>query len=102
MRILNIFTLLLFALPLFSQVEPPPIYHEIKLNLENAEQFKQLAQLGVAVDHFHGTLETGLEIVVNEYELGIIQNAGFEIEVVQEDLAAFYEARNIKELKELI
>lgn len=94
--------LLVFLLVTFTSVvaqEINPIYHRVKVDLHQKE-LKELAQLGVEADH--GTIYPG-KYLINDFsvrEIERLRQAGFELEILIEDVVSFYKSPQRGELEE--
>lgn len=72
------------------QINGQELYNRAKINLENKD-ISILAGLGVEVDHGHLALGRYLENDFSESEIKLIRNAGFEVEIIIEDVSSYYE-----------
>lgn len=94
-----LFTFLLGTVWLSAQQNhEQEMYSKVRINLIGKD-IRQLARLGLEVDHGH--LHPG-KFLENDYSLGELQqitDAGFEYEVIIEDVVAWYQDRNRQALE---
>ena len=93
-----IFTLL--CLLSFSLSYSQTIYHKAKISLENKD-IADLAKLGLEVDHGHLALGRFIENDFSEYEIEIIKNAGFDVEIIIENVQTYYADQLAEDLDKL-
>lgn len=86
-KLLSVIILSLPAL-LFAQQ-----YSRAKITTDS-QGLQQLGELGVAVDHGTSKQNTFFISDFSDSELTIIKNAGFQVEILIEDVKAFYKNRN--------
>lgn len=79
---------ILFPIVGFSQK-----YSRVKINTNEAG-LQQLAELGVAVDHGERKRETFFISDFSEYEIEIMENNGFNYEILIDDVKAYYRKQN--------
>ncbi len=72
--------------------QSPEVYSRVRVYTP-ANTISELAALGVCVDHGHYRKGAYLESDFSAAEIAKMQQAGFQMEVLVEDVAAFYEKR---------
>ncbi len=98
--ILSLFTLLLFCSSVFSQVEEPMQYSQVKISLDSENTLSKLKTLGIDLmcgahhDHAHKSIE----LVLSSYELGLLQGADLKYSILIEDLSKHTKERLQKQL----
>ncbi|WP_034258658.1 M14 family zinc carboxypeptidase [Altibacter lentus] len=87
------FLLLLIATVSFSQ-NFQEIHHRAKINYSSMEDLSRLSALGIPIEH--GTHKKGFYIIsdFSRTELSVARNAGFTVDVLIEDVAAYFLQRN--------
>jgi hypothetical protein len=95
MRFLLLFTCItLFTTNLgFSQ----EIYHKAKIWFNN-HSLEELAELGLDIDH--GVIKEGT-FIISDFSVGqihAVQNAGYSVDVIIEDVATYYATQNATEI----
>ncbi len=83
--------LILCLLPCFAYAQTPPIYSKIELTLGQEWSIQDLADLGIAIDHVHKNGSHTVDLVLDEKELSILENAAVDFQILVPDLAARYE-----------
>lgn len=76
-----------------------PRYHRVKVDLHQKE-LKEIALIGVEADH--GTIYPGKYLIndFSEREIALLRQAGFELEVLIEDVISFYQNPQREDLEE--
>ncbi len=83
-----IFSIIIFLL-INSIIHSQDLYHRVRIDLFNKE-IEELAKLGIEVDHGHIAIGRYLESDFSDAEIKQIQKAGFEIEVLINDMGTYY------------
>lgn len=81
---------LLFIVLFSSEISAQETYSQVKVYLNDVIQFNDLAEQGYDVEHFEGTLESGILFYVTKRELANLRESNFSFDVVIEDYAAYY------------
>lgn len=93
--------ILLFTfLSLFISLQAQPTrYSKVRVDL-NGQKLSTIASLGIAVDN--AQTKTGLfaELQLNENEISLLEEAGFQYEILVADMATFYQERYANSLEE--
>ena len=84
-KLLLILFVLAISIPLFSQ----ETFHRVRINIEN-KNIDELAKVGVEIDHGHIALGRYIENDYSETEIKWINNAGFETEILIDDVSTYY------------
>ncbi len=93
LRILVLFILTFsFSADFFAQAEK---YHRVKIDLKGKD-INQLSRLGIETDHGIFTPFRSLENDYSNHEIKMIKNAGFDVEIVIEDVVSYYKNPNRK------
>lgn len=90
----TVILILLADLPAaFSQDTAVETYSKVRVMVTAPNDLLLLEQNGVSVEGFRGNLKTGIELVLNEYELANLQQCGLPYEVLIPDMNEFYRNR---------
>ncbi|MFK7786545.1 MAG: M14 family zinc carboxypeptidase, partial [Crocinitomicaceae bacterium] len=81
----------IIGLSLFSMAQQK--YSKVKI-LTDSQGLAQLASLGVAVDHGISKKNTFFISDFSEYEIGIMDANGFQYEIIEDDVKAYYAAHS--------
>ncbi len=85
---------LIFGLNLgFANEEPTDVYSKVRVMVSAPEDISILLQSGIPVDHFTGNFETGIELVLNQREMSLLETSTFNFDVIIPDMASYYENR---------
>ena len=76
-------------------------YSTVKVFLNSQEDIRTLQMNDIDIEHFRGSVEDGIVIVVNQVELGRLKNTGFRYEVTIPDMDEFYKNRAPSTMAEL-
>lgn len=79
----------ILVLFLSAQAYSQSIYHRVKIDLKD-KNLHELADLGLEVDHGHLAIGRYLENYFSEKQLSQIRAAGFNAEIVIDDVGAYY------------
>lgn len=96
MRILVLLFLLFQVSGIYSQS-----YSRIRVFLQDDFELKKLGETGVAIDHIVHRRGAFAELEVSDRELSAIKEAGFETEMLIEDVSEYYRQRNLKPAPQL-
>ncbi|MCH8568509.1 MAG: T9SS type A sorting domain-containing protein [Balneolales bacterium] len=89
--------LFVFCTPFFVSAQqtnpfPETLYYRVSVNVEQPDVIQQMGMLGLAIDHVH-IHDRHMHAELSGYELNLMIEAGIRFEVVQDDMASFYEAK---------
>ena len=70
------------------------IFQHIKINLYGNNQFIQLYELGIPLDHYKKNKDNTIDIILSESEKYILVDNGINFEVIQDDLTSYYLSRS--------
>jgi hypothetical protein len=68
-------------------------YSTVKVFLNSPNDLKTLAINEIEFEHFRGSIEEGIIIVINQDELSRLKNTGFRYEVTIPDMDEYYKNR---------
>lgn len=77
----------------FSQSLPEETYSKVRVMATSPEDLRLLQEYDVTVDHYLGSLKTGIELVINQTELTNLQASGLPYEVLIPDVSEYYRNR---------
>ena len=90
----KLFSFLLVMLSLYNYAQETK-YSRAKIHLDNKEKtLKNLARLGLAVDHGESKRNTYFISDFSESEINTAKTNGYTVEILIEDVAAFYANQN--------
>jgi len=94
---------LLFALLIsFISVQAQPTrYSKVRVELDG-QTLSAIASLGIAVDNAQTKAGFFAELQLNENEISLLDEAGYQYEILEADMAAFYQQRYAQSLNEKI
>ncbi len=72
---------------------PDEVYSLVKINVSSPLDIWILQENDIAVEHYTGNIQSGIEVVVNSAELSRIKNTGISHEVKIADMNSFYAER---------
>ena len=78
----------------------PEPYHLVRLMAPTTEQIVQLKTAGIPLEEGTISKNRHIDIVLWESELQIVKSLGVQHRILQENLAAYYEARHRQEIQE--
>ncbi len=87
----------LLTLLCLSSVVSQERYSQVEIPVRSAEEYRRIAELGVAADHFTGKIGGSLSLFLSASELQALTDAGIAFRYIIEDWAEFYESRQHSE-----
>ena len=66
------------------------IFQHIKINLYGNNQFIQLYELGIPLDHYKKNKDNTIDIILSESEKDILVDNDINFEVIQDDLTSYF------------
>ena len=90
-----------FLVLFFSLQAQPTRYSKVRVDL-NGQSLTAIASLGIAVDNARTKAGLFAELQLNENELSLLEEAGYQYEILEADMAAFYQQRYAQSLDEKI
>ena len=70
-------------------------YAKIKLLIHNQSELQYVEKLGISLENIKGKFDTGFELIVNYYELKLIEDSRIPFEILIPDMREFYKNRAI-------
>jgi len=67
-------------------------YSKVKVHVRSADDLRILQQKGIDIDHYQGKTGRGIEIVINQNELRLLETTAFSFEVLVPDVGALCES----------
>ncbi|NOS85356.1 MAG: T9SS type A sorting domain-containing protein [Ignavibacteria bacterium] len=74
-------------------MNPLEKYSQVKVNISSTDELKRLQQNDITIEHFHGKLNEGITLVINQEELSRLRNTGVSYSVEIPDMDEYYKNR---------
>jgi carboxypeptidase T len=71
----------------------PEKYSKVKIYPNAPGDIQTLINKGISADEFLGNTKEGIVLVLNYYEMNILKGSGFRFDILEEDMAKYYENR---------
>ena len=84
---------LFFILLILNFLIPNEIYKQIKINHVDVDHISLFQISGLDIDHANYEDGHFIEFAISEYDISILDNLGYDYEIIHEDLQRFYESR---------
>tara|TARA_Y100001970_G_scaffold225108_1_gene277834 strand:- start:864 stop:3068 length:2205 start_codon:yes stop_codon:yes gene_type:complete len=84
---------LFFILLILNFLIPNEIYKQIKINHVDVDDISLFQISGLDIDHANYEDGHFIEFAISEYDISILDNLGYDYEIIHEDLQRFYESR---------
>jgi hypothetical protein len=68
-------------------------YAKVKIEINNKYELEDILRLGIAVEHFNGKFDQGVELIVNYHELELIRDSGKNVKILIPDMREYYKNR---------
>ena len=79
----------------------PEKYSKVKIHLSSLSDIQRLEQNDITVEHFQGDIRTGIDLVLNSYELQRLEGTGIPYDVTIADMDQYYADRLPPTIQEL-
>jgi carboxypeptidase T len=71
----------------------PEKYSKVKIYPNSPGDIQTLIDKGISADEFWGNTKEGIVLVLNNYEMNILKSSGFRFDILEDDMAKYYENR---------
>ncbi len=76
-------------------------YSQVEIPVRNSAEYKRLAELGLAVDHFSGKIGTSISVLLSESELRLLDKNNLPYSVQIPDWQKFYDEQQARDIPSL-
>ena len=84
-----------------SNKGPRETYSLVKINITSNDDIMKLQSNGITVEHYTGSLETGIEVVINQEEIQKLKMTAIPYEIKKADLDEYYANRELPTLEQM-
>ncbi len=75
---------------LIDDVPNDEIYSKVKIYLSSQADVQTLIQNDIDIEHFHGSMERGIELILNKNEIMRLSSTGLDYSVIIPDMRSYY------------